>query len=372
MYAHNCAHLVNSLRAQGQPIEVLTSNCRCFSSAQRFSVATEDLINERCHAIQLPHAPSNPGKRYGTFKYFAVRALQLDMFFGVLRGLGYFWSARNFDLVHFDQVLEAFGFVPLAVLLGLCGLNGKRVVVTVHEVDPLQKSHAWLNRLYRYCSAVYAYSEDMKRQLVALGVRPDQVRVVRYGIPMPALTSSPRRGYVFFGGHNILRGKGYEPLLDALAILQSRGVAIQLTAYVGYGCNGLDEAKQLAIDRGLSNMISWHEFMNQAELPIAYQSSKACIIPYTGGSARHPLTCAMANGTPVIATRAVDIPEYLGDLGIYVEPDGQAIADAILAIESQAEYPAALASGLRRKAMAELDVQKVAAGLKEDYLRLAS
>ena len=51
---------------------------------------------------------------------------------------------------------------------------------------------------------------------------------------------------------------------------------------------------------------------SEADLVSAYQTSKACIIPFTGGSARHPVTTAMANAAPVIATAAADIPEYLG------------------------------------------------------------
>jgi hypothetical protein len=33
----------------------------------------------------------------------------------------------------------------------------------------------------------------------------------------------------------------------------------------------------------------------------------------------------MVNATPVIATRAVDIPEYLGELGIYVDGTAESI-----------------------------------------------
>ena len=99
-----------------------------------------------------------------------------------------------------------------------------------------------------------------------------------------------------------------------------------MVIYVGYGCNGLDEAKELAIRKNVADMIQWQDFYTGEELAKVYQQSKACIIPFTGGSARHPLTCAMVNATPVIATRAVDIPEYLGDLGIYI--DGSGVSDS--------------------------------------------
>jgi glycosyltransferase involved in cell wall biosynthesis len=80
-------------------------------------------------------------------------------------------------------------------------------------------------------------------------------------------------------------------------------------------------------------MIEWREFYSGDELAEVYQRSKACLIPFTGESARHPLSCAMMNATPVIATRAADIPEYLGDLDIYIDGTAESIVQAIMKVE---------------------------------------
>jgi glycosyltransferase involved in cell wall biosynthesis len=141
--------------------------------------------------------------------------------------------------------------------------------------------------------------------------------------------------------------------------------------YVGYGCNGLEDAKQLAIQKNVADMIQWQDFYTGDELAKVYQRSKACIIPFTGGSARHPLTCAMVNATPVIATRAVDIPEYLGDLGIYVDGSAASIASAISEIESGSRELNTTGQSLRAKALAELDYTKIAAELSQEYSRVA-
>jgi glycosyltransferase involved in cell wall biosynthesis len=167
-----------------------------------------------------------------------------------------------------------------------------------------------------------------------------------------------------------MRGKGYPELLDALALLKARGLKIPLVIYVGYGCNGLEEAKQLATRKNVADMIQWQDFYTGEELAKVYQRSKACIIPFTGGSARHPLTCAMVNATPVIATRAVDIPEYLGDLGIYIDGSAAAIAGAISEIESGRKNLSAVGQGLRTKALAELDYNKIAEELSTEYSRI--
>jgi hypothetical protein len=140
--------------------------------------------------------------------------------------------------------------------------------------------------------------------------------------------------------------------------------------YVSYGCNGLEEAKQLAVRKNVADMIQWQDFYSADELAKVYQRSKACIIPFTGGSARHPLTSAMVNGTPVIATKAVDIPEYLGDLGIYVDGSATSIADAIRRCEIGEEDLKSLGDRLRHKALTELDYNRIAQELGGEYTRI--
>ncbi len=372
MYSHNCSNLVSSLRDHGVHVEVVTSNCRCFSSAQRFSIAADELINIDCRQVAIPHAPRTPGRKHGLLKYYAVRLLRLDLWLAVARGFLYYRRGRKADVIHYDQVLEAFGCVPLFVILAIAGITGKKIVVTVHEIDPFQQKHRSFNKLYRKCAAIFAYSLDMKSRIADLGVESSKISVIKYGVRIPQLLEQSRSRYIFFGGHHITKGKGYQELLEALEILKSRKLAIRLLIYVGRGCNGLEEAKQLAVARGVADMIEWEEFFSGGELARAYQSSKACIVPYTGGSARHPLSCAMANGVPVIATRAVDIPEYLGELGIYVEGSGLSIAEAICRMDSDPKAGDELGKKLRAKASSELDIGKVAQEVGGFYSRICS
>ena len=371
MYSHNCSNFVESLRHAGMKVDVITSNCRCFSSAQSFAVTKSELINENCSAVAIPHAPHNPGTKHGKLKRLVVKVFRLDLWLATVRGFLYYERARRADVIHFDQVLEAFGCIPLFVLLMLAGITKKQVVVAVHEIDPFQRKHPWVNRLYNKCAEILVYSEHMKQQLVALGASPDKIKTVKYGAFIPELIERERKNYLFFGGHNILSGKGYTEFLDSLRILKSRDVKIHTVIYVGHGCNGLQEARTLADRKGVSDMINWQEFYTGDELAKVYQASKACIVPFTGGSARHPLTCAMVNATPVIATRAVDIPEYLGDLGIYIDGSANSIVDAICRMEERSIDLATLGKKLRAKALAELDYQRIAEELSGMYSRMS-
>jgi glycosyltransferase involved in cell wall biosynthesis len=371
MYSHNCSKMVDSLRQCGMQVDVITSNCRCLSSARKFTISEEELINSDCAAIAIPHAPRFPGKGQGIVKYLAVKWLRLDLPLATLRGFLYYKRARRADIIHFDQVLEAFGCIPFFVVVALANISARKVVVTVHEIDPFQREHRGLNRMYNKCAEVLVYSDDMKQQIVALGVDPEKIRIIRYGAAIPALMPVERTKYIYFGGHNIQRGKGYEELLNALAILKAKGTPIPLTIYVGHGCNGLTEARAAVDQAGVSDMIEWREFYSGHELAEVYQRSKACIIPFTGGSARHPVSCAMVNATPVIATPVVDIPEYLGDLGIYVDCSGKSIAEAIARVESGAVDLRALGSQLRARAIAELDCLKIAEELSGMYWQIS-
>jgi glycosyltransferase involved in cell wall biosynthesis len=364
MYSHNCSDLINALRKRGADIKVITSNCRCFSSAQRFDIAVDELINSDCSAVKIPHAPADPGKKkHGLFKYLLVKILRLHIWLGAARGILYYKNSRSADVIHYDQVLEAFGVIPLYVLAFLAARKRKRLFVTVHEIDPFQRKHKWMNSLYHRCTQVIVYSENMKREIVALGVDPNRVVVTKYPAVVSDIGAKERSKYVFFGGHSILRGKGYLELLGALRILKARNVPIRLLIYVGHGCNGLEEAREMAQSPDLEGLIEWKDFFTGIELASAYQTCKACVVPYTSGSARHPLTTAMTNGTPVIATHNVDIPEYLGSLGIYIDGSSESIANAICDIENGKTDIRPLGSGLRKKAIDELDVAKVAENL---------
>jgi glycosyltransferase involved in cell wall biosynthesis len=370
MYSHNCSGLVDSLRRTGMQVDVITSNCRCFSSAQKFGIAEDELINQKCSAVTLPHAPRNPGRSHGVAKQTVVKVLRLDFWLAIVRGFLFYERARRADVIHFDQVLEAFGCVPFFVLLMVGSAMGKQIVVTVHEIDPFQRKRKWLNRLYGRCAEVLVYSENMKQQLVTLGAPSNKVHVIKYGTEIPKLTGIVRQNYLFFGGHFIQHGKGYAELLDALDLVKQRNVKIHTVIYVGHGCNGLKEAKELAEHKHLSDVLEWQEFYTRDQLANVYQASKVCIVPFTGGSARHPLSCAMVNATPVIATRMADIPEYLGDLGIYIDGSAKSIADAICKIEGGAVDLVTLGKSLRDKAISELDYHKIAEELSGMYSKV--
>lgn len=352
IYTHNCHNLIEGLKKEDNLIiKFLTSNCSCFSSSQRYSITKEELLNNDCDVIKIPYAPPNPSKKYGIMKYYIVKVFKLNFFLEIARGISFFRKTTGCKIIHFDQVLKSFGCLSFVTLLLLSKLFNKKVVVTVHELDPLQKRYKKLNKYYNKADKIIVFSSDFKKELISLGVRENIIEVVYYGTSLTPIKDLQRNQFIFWGGHNLLKGKGFDTLLSTLKIIDSKGKHLKLVIYVGEGCNGLEEGRKKASDMGIDKYIVWTEFLVGTKLVEAYQKSIGCIIPYTSGSGRYPATLAMANATPVIATRKASLPEYLGESGIYIkENSAEELADAIINLVDNYDYVKSLGVKLRKRA----------------------
>jgi glycosyltransferase involved in cell wall biosynthesis len=297
------------------------------------------LVSTDCDPVKIPHVPMEPSLKYGKLKYLIAKYFFLYFWFEILRGVSFFRKTKNCDVIHFDQVLKAFGFLSLLTLIILSKRKRSKIFVTVNEIDPIQLKFKRLNKFYNCVEKIIVHSKSMKSELASLGVDDDKIVIVFQGVNIKSLKNFERDRLIFFGGHKILQGKGFETLLDALNILAGKKIDLKVVIYTGEGCIGLDEAKRLSHQRNLSNYLVWSHFMHGEQLSEAFQKSFACIIPYTRGSGIHPAINAMANATPVIATRRASIPEYLGKHGIYVKEDSpEDLANAILSLMNQSDH----------------------------------
>jgi glycosyltransferase involved in cell wall biosynthesis len=358
MYSHHFKLLVQKLNEQGEgnTFRVVTSNCNCFSSGKTFGIAREELLDTNCSVIKLPFAPVEPTRKYGIWKYYLVKYLKLNYFLETFRGFAFFYRAKGADIIHFDQVLRAFGAVSFSVLLFLSKRFGKRVVVTVHELDPIQEKYEFFIKCYNKVDKVIIFSEDFGKRLISMGVEENKMEVIPYAQPIAPLGNFKREKFIYFGGHHLLKGKGFDTLLKALCILKTKNEKIRVLIYAGE-CNGWEEGKEKVLEMGLDEYVTFSDsyqgvnFLYGDRLRDAYQQSIACIIPYTSGSGRHPVTAALANATPVIATRKAALPEYLGDLGIFVkEESSEELAEKMLYLLNNPEYVQSLGKQLQKRA----------------------
>jgi glycosyltransferase involved in cell wall biosynthesis len=369
IYSHHCHHLINGLRSERSIfVKLLTSNCNCFSSSQRYSITVNELLNNTCDIIKIPYAPTEPNRAYGKIKYYIVKGLKLNYFFETCRGISFFMHSKGCKLIHFDQVLRSFGFLSFLSMLNLSKIFRKKVIITVHEMDPLQEKYKNLNKYYNKVDKVIVFSGDLKDELQRLGVAKDKIEVVPFAVSIEALKGFHRDQFVFFGGHKLLKGKGFDTLLEALKLLKSKGKRTKVIIYVGHGCSGLEEGKRKASDMQLDDYIDWSDFLFGSRLAEVYQRSLGCLIPFTGGSGRHPVTCAMANATPVIATRQAALPEYLEELGLYINENApEELADAMIHLMDDKEHVYALGDKLRKRAEEQFSCEVVAQRLVNIY-----
>lgn len=368
MYAQHLNSLISVLSKKPEiKLTLITSNCSCFSTARRYSIEKEQLLTPDCVAIRIPYAPPEPSKRYGLLKYQIVKTIRLNMILEALRGIQFYRRARRSDIVHFDQVLRSFGIVSLMTLLFLSKMSGKKVIVTVHELDPLQVKHKALNKHYSWAHKLIVFSDGFRDNLIGLGVDGAKIKTVPFCVPLDPLLGLPRDQFVYFGGHHLLKGKGFDTLLGALEIFRGKGRGTNVVIYTGE-CKGLEEGKQRVTDLGLDGFVTWSNFIYGADLAKIYQKSIACLIPYTSGSGRHPATIAMANATPVIGTRKADLPEYLGESGVYVKEDSaQELANAMEYLANNPDVGKSLGSKLRKRAEERYSEDIVGKQLLEIY-----
>jgi glycosyltransferase involved in cell wall biosynthesis len=137
--------------------------------------------------------------------------------------------------------------------------------------------------------------------------------------------------------------KGLDTLVEACAVALARDDGIR--AEIVGGGPLLDELRELANARGITDRVVFHGALAPDEVAEAYARCSVVVAPCRVGpdgdrdGLPTVLLEAMSRGIPVIATDALGIPELIEDgrNGLLVPPDDPgALADAILRLRSDA------------------------------------
>ena len=368
IYSQNFALLTQIAGSGAIETRIVTSNCNCFLNSRKFKLDKSELLLKTCHAVTIPYVPLKPSRKHGFVKYMVVRYLRLNIPVEISRGLAFCVRCLRSDIIHFDQVLKAFGAVSFLTLLVAAKALRKKVIVTVHEIDPIQQDHPRLNRLYNLADQIVVFSNAFLRELTALGIDSSKVKVIPYCVRVNKPEGTQRRfQFIFFGGHHLDHSKGIETLLQAVKILEKDLSEGQILIYTGAKCDGVDECRTMANSFGIDGLIRWSEFLHGSAAAEAYQSAIACLIPYESGSGKYPACMAMANGTPVITTRDTDVSEYVGKHGIYVERGNpSALAESMLRLMRSDERCRSLSQELNHLAKENLSYEHI----RGEYLRM--
>lgn len=343
------------------PVQWVGSNCGCgdpVESGREFQVLN-------CDYFDMPM----PGeyRSSSAWKHWAR---------GLARSAILYWRAgryanlsRNAELVHFHQVLNAFG--SKAVFQWLRRPSTATRVVTVHELDADQLECPASNRDYNRADAIIVHCDEMRQQLIKLGVREDKIHIVLHGTEIPAkYFAGERSGVVFYGGHKLMSRKGIETVFRALAILEERrkSDALSLKIHGHYGCATPGEAVHLSRQYGIADSITWLNQLSQADTVDLYQRSLICVLPWAGSFAGYPASLAAACRLPVIGTRKAGLPDHLGDSGIWIDVDNpEQLAERIHVLLGNPQMRREIADRLLKRAQDLLQWDVIADRTLEVY-----
>lgn len=266
------------------------------------------------------------------------------------------------------------------------GSASRRAVVTRRMDYPIRRGR-WSSLLYdRAVAAVAAISEEVRRQLVAGGVRPERIRVIPSGVEPPAgLPGAAGRAAarVRFGANAepmvavvaaLERRKGHDVLLHALAVLRARGVPVRCLV-----CgDGSERAalERLASSLGLGDAVRF--LGEQRQVADVLAAADVFVLPSRWEGLGVAILEAMAMALPVVASAVGGIPEAVVDgvTGVLVPPEHPAaLADALAALVADPARARALGERGRARVLERFTIERMAESyerLYEDLARTAS
>ena len=341
-------------------VGLLASNCGCGDPAE----LNREFVNDRCEFVEL-----------GQLMYFKdanpVKAAVRTAVRGALsweRARRYMARTHGAEVLHFQQTLNAFGFSVVSSWLNK-PTTAKRIV-TIHELDPQQRDFPELNAVYNRADHLIVLFEEMKQELVRLGLAAERISVVPHGVDIRPIGDAPREGVLFYGGHFIGKGKGTDALLKAMRIVRTtlgdRTPVLKIHGH--WGRTAPADGLRMAEEAGVADRVVWLNQLNPDETIDAYRRSLVCVMPYQGSSAGLAAVHSMAYGVPVIATRRAGLPDHLGDVGTWVSENApEEIAAKLLELLGNEALRGDIAARGRARAEREFHWDTIAARTLEIY-----
>ncbi len=260
---------------------------------------------------------------------------------------------------------------------------GRPVVITVHGSDVKvlpQLKPQWRQRIVEaltQAAAVIAVSQELRREVVQLGVLADKVRCIPNGVDcrlFAAAGSHPphkEKWRLLYVGR-FVEAKGLRVLLAALAKVRRQGRDVSLTLIGGHPATGTAEPFRPQVRAlNLSEHVSFEDAVPWEELPPYMAAADLFVLPSFSEGLTTSLIEAMACGLPVVATRCGGPAEIVNEAvgRLVAVGDAEDLAAGILAVLD--EYDRYDRAAIRRQAESRYDYRRVAAqiyALYEDVL----
>ena len=293
-------------------------------------------------------------------------------------------------------VVHAHWVIPSGAVAAL-SIRSAPLVVSLHGSDVfVAERHAAIRRAARYAfnraGWVTACSEDLRSRASRIGAVPDRSEVVPYGVDVTRFRPDhdararlrgrhaiPPDAPVVFAAGRLVRKKGFEHLLDAVAEIAPRRADLRL---VLAGDGDLEvELRVRAAARGIADRVTWLGRVPQSDIAGWLAAADVAAVPSVRDDAGNidglpnVVLEALASGTPVVATPAGGITTVAVDRRtalVVAERDAGALAQAIDELLRQPSLAAALGRAAREDMRASCTWAKVAERFERAYQRAAA
>ena len=356
-------------------------------------------------AVRRPDREGNV--RFHFYRYAPVRSLNVFGYAGALRAdvsmrpaawavaplalLAAHRLVRQVIRTHDATVIHAHWAIPGGATAAAAA-GRLPIVVSLHGSDLFLAERnrvvgAAARAAFRRANRVTACSADLHERALALGADPDRTETLLHGVDVTRFAPDPearRRvraahglpddAAIVFAVGRLVRKKGFEYLVDAIARLAPRHPALRL---VVAGSGDLDgELRLRAAAEGIADRVSWlgaipHENVG-GWLAAADIAAAPSVVDDAGNVDGLPNTIleALATATPVVATHAGGIAAVAVDREtalVVPERDAEGLAAAIDELLGNAGLRAAIGGAARARMQRDHTWERVAERFEAAY-----
>lgn len=374
---------VDGLRARG--LDVQTFSLRRTPDAEVLTDADRRAAQETY--VVLPPDPGRLLRAHGRaaarrpLRYLSTLALALRTSAGGVRNAlwqGFYFAeavlladefaARGIRHVHAHFANAASAVAMLAAHLG--GREGLTWSFTMHgptEFDDVTQ-YALAEKVRR-ASFVAVISDYARSQLMKL-VEPGhwgRLEIVHCGVDPTVFAPVDRSGRAgplrVLNVGRLVPDKGQAVLLEAMALLEARGIEVELT-FVG------DGPDRTALEAAAGPSVRFAGAVGQDRIRALYEEADAFCLPSFAEGVPVVLMEAMATGLPVVTTRIAGIPELVEDGagGLLVAPGrADVVAAALERLAGDPELRARMGRAGRERVLAAYGIADAVERLAELY-----
>nr|WP_245203521.1 glycosyltransferase family 4 protein [Ammoniphilus resinae] len=192
------------------------------------------------------------------------------------------------------------------------------ILYTCHSLVSMEgsKHHKWSTLqalLFRHADKIVVPSTWLKKQIKKrfpsaaskILVIPNGVQVVSKG------TKVPSHNLLFVG--RLIKNKGIEPLIHSISKLSKKNKRVHLNIIGGGSQKYRKRLKKMAKKDGVSSKLSWLGALPHKKVLKLYNRNGAVVVPSKQESFCLVALEALANGIPLVSTRAGGLKEFVNE-----------------------------------------------------------